>query len=138
MRSIVLASLLLAACPGPAEKEPDHSRIPKKPNNELVVGVFERHPPAGTSAFKFDNDGTFTVAKNKGELDRTPHLMEGKFTVEADKLTFETTRGECEGETKTGSYKVVLSKVGIRFIEKLEDACEWRQRLVGQTLWRVK
>jgi hypothetical protein len=137
MRSIACTILLLVACSG-ADKGPDHSRIPKKPNNELIVGVFERHPPAGTSAFKFETDGTFTVAKTKAELDRTPHLMEGKYTVEADKLSFETVRGECAGDHAKGSYKVVISKVGIRVLEKIEDACEWRGRLVGQTLWRVK
>ena len=23
-------------------------------------------------------------------------------------------------------------------IEKIDDACEWRSRLAGQTLWRIK
>ncbi len=112
--SVVIGFLLLAACPGP---EPT-SRIPKKPNDELIVGEFERHPPAGTTAYRFGLDGTFIAAKAKGELDRTPHLSEGTY--------------------KVGSYKVVISKVGIRFVEKIEDACDWRGRLAGQTLWRIK
>lgn len=130
--------LLLAACSGAGNKEPDHSRIPKKPNNELILGLFEKHPPAGTTAFKFDTDGTFVIAKSKVELERSPLLMEGKYTVEADKLSFETVRGECAGDHAKGSYKVVLSKVGIRVLEKIEDNCEWRGKLVGQTLWRHK
>lgn len=131
-RSILIA-LLLAACPGP---EPV-SRIPKKPNTELVVGDYERRPPAGTAAFRFAADGTYTVAKNKGEMERTPHVSEGTYKVDGETLTFETTRGEC-ADAKTGSYKVNISKIGIRVIDKIDDACEWRARLAGQTLWRIK
>ena len=137
MRFALLVSML-AGCPGAADKAPDHSRIPKKPNTELIHGVFEKHPPAGTTAFKFDTDATVVVAKSKAELERTPYIMEAKYTVEGDKLTFEAVRGECAESAKTGSYKVNLSKVGLRFVEKIEDACEWRGKLVGQTLWRVK
>lgn len=129
----MIAVGLLAACPGP---EPT-SRIPKKPNTELIVGDFERRPPAGTAAFRFGLDGSYTVSKHKGEMERTPHVDEGTYRVEGDKLTFETTRGEC-ADAKVGSYKVTISKIGIRVIEKLEDACEWRARLAGQTLWRIK
>ncbi|MBA2540394.1 MAG: hypothetical protein H0V17_12210 [Deltaproteobacteria bacterium] len=131
MRPILIV-FLLAACGA----EPT-SRIPKKPNTELVVGEYERRPPAGTSAFRFGSDGTYTVAKNKGEMERTPHVSEGTYKVDGDTLTFETQRGEC-AEQKTGSYKVNISKIGIRFIEKIEDACDWRARLAGQTLWRLK
>lgn len=126
--------LLLAACAGGPEPT---SRIPKKPNTELIVGDFERHPPAGTAAFRFAGDGSYLVAKTKAELERTPHVDEGTYKVEGDKLTFETVRGEC-ADAKVGTYKVNISKIGIRVIEKLEDACEWRGRLAGQTLWRIK
>lgn len=132
MRRVILL-VLLAACPGP---EPV-SRIPKKPNTELVVGDFERHPPGGTAAYRFGPDGTYTVAKNKGEMERTPHVSEGTYTVDGDKLTFTAARGEC-ADAKIGSYKVNISKIGIRIIEKLDDACDWRARLAGQTLWRIK
>src|SRR5689334_13026629 len=47
---------------------------PKKPNNELVVGDFERRKPSGEQAFRFDNNGNYFVVKNKGELDHTPHI----------------------------------------------------------------
>jgi len=134
MKGLVVALLIASACAGPAEPT---SRIPKKPNNELVVGDFERHPPAGTSAFRFGADGTYTVSKTKDEMERTPHVSEGVFQVEGDKLTFTAARGEC-ANAKVGTYKVVLSKIGIRVVEKLEDACEWRSRLAGQTLWRIK
>lgn len=134
MRRVLLASVLvLSACPGP---EPV-SRIPKKPNVELIVGDFERRPPAGTSAFRFAADGSYTVSKNKGEIERTPHVSEGTYKVDGEKLTFEAVRGEC-ADAKIGTYKVNVSKVGIRVIEKIEDACEWRGRLAGQTLWRLK
>lgn len=132
MRGLLLISLL-AACPGP---EPV-SRIPKKPIDELIVGDFERRPPAGTSAFRFASDGSYTVGKTKGEIERTPHVSEGTYKVEGETLTFQTSRGECS-DAKVGTYKVNISKIGIRVIEKIEDACEWRGRLAGQTLWRIK
>lgn len=131
--SPILIVVLLAACAGP---DPT-SRIPKKPNDELIVGEFERRPPAGTAAFRFGNDGSYIVAKNKNELERTPHVSEGTYTVQGDKLTFTAVRGEC-ADAKVGSYKVNVSKIGIRVIEKLDDACDWRSRLAGQTLWRIK
>lgn len=129
-----MLALLLSACGGTTEPA---SRIPKKPNNELIVGDFERHPPAGTAAFRFGADGSYTVSKTKGEMERTPHVSEGTYTVAGETLTFSTTRGEC-ADAKVGSYKVNISKIGIRVIEKLDDACEWRGRLAGQTLWRIK
>ena len=132
MRAIAIL-LVLSACPGP---EPA-SRIPKKPNEELVVGDFERRPPAGTAAYRFASDGTYTVSKNKGEMERTPHVSEGTYKVQGETLTFEAVRGEC-ADNKIGSYKVNISKIGIRVIEKIDDACEWRSRLAGQTLWRIK
>lgn len=132
VRTAVLIALVstLSAC----ASEPV-SRIPKKPNNELILGDFERHAP-GTTAYRFGSDGSFSAAKTTAELERTPHLTEGTYTVDADKLTFNALRGECAG--KAGSYKVVLSKIGIRIVEKLDDECEWRQKLVGQTLWRIR
>jgi len=121
---------VLASC----GKEPV-SRIPKKPNNELIIGDFERHAP-GTTAYRFGNDGSYFSAKTKAELERTPHLDEGTYTVDADKLTLTSVRGECQG--KAGTYKVILSKIGIRVTELEQDECEHRTHLVGQTLWRIK
>jgi len=127
---IVLALLLVAAC----GKEPA-SRIPKKPNNELIVGDFERHAPA-TTAYRFGADSTYFAAKTKAELERTPHLTEGTYSVDNEKLTMKAARGECANTS--GTYKVVLSKIGIRVVDKIDDSCEWRSHLVGQTLWRIK
>jgi len=128
---VVIGLCVLAACPAETP-----SRIPKKPNNELIVGEFERHPPDGKTAYRFGDDGSFIAAKSRAELEHTPHLSEGVYQVEGDKLTFTAARGEC-GDAKVGVYKVVISKVGIRFV-KVDDACAWRGRLDGQTLWRVK
>lgn len=125
---------MLVACtekPGPVP--------PKKPNNELIVGEFERRPPAGEQAVRFEADGAFTVAKTKAELERTPHLADGHYTLEADQLTFKADKGQCADSeaTKAGTYTVVISKVGIRFV-KVTDSCSDRSRLDGQTWWRVK
>ena len=123
--------LVLFACSAPQDTPP-----PKRPNNELVVGDYARKPPAGEMAARFSSDGTFFFAKNKDELERTPHLADGTYKVEGDQLTFTSDKGMCADGAKTGSYKVVISKVGIRFT-KVDDACEDRARLDGQTLWRI-
>lgn len=123
--------LLLAACSSTPDPAP-----PKRPNNELVVGDFARKPPDGEMAIRFSADGTYLFAKTKGELGRTPHLAAGTFKVDGDQLTFLAERGMCADGAKSGSYKVVISKIGIRFT-KVEDACADRARLDGQTLWRL-
>jgi hypothetical protein len=134
MRLVVGVLLLACACsskPGPMPV--------KKPNTELIVAGFERRPPAGEQAIRFEGDGTYRIAKTKGELDKSPYLAAGRYTLEGDQLTLTATQGQCsesDGE-KEGKYKVVLSKVGIRW-EKLEDACESRARIDGQTWWRIK
>jgi hypothetical protein len=129
MRLLVLA---LVACASPQDPKP-----PKKPNNELVVGDFTRKPPDGEMAVRFGADGTFFFAKNKGELARTPHLADGTYKVDGDQLTFAADKGMCADGAATGTYKVVISRIGIRFT-KVEDACADRARLDGQTLWRIK
>lgn len=129
-RAVLLA--VLAACPS-ATPDP---QPPKKPNNELVVGDFARKPPDGEMAVRFGGDGSFFFAKTKGDLEKSPHLADGSFQVSGDQLTFTATRGMCEGGGP-GSYKVVISKIGIRFT-KVEDGCADRARLDGQTLWRIK
>jgi uncharacterized protein (TIGR03066 family) len=130
MRRAVL--VLIAACGTPAERPP-----PKAPNNELVVGDFTRKPPDGEMAVRFAGDGTFLFAKNKGELDKQPHLADGTYKVDGDQLTFTATQGMCADGAQAGSYKVVISKIGIRFT-KVNDGCADRARLDGQTLWRLK
>ena len=129
MRVLVL---LLVACSSPQDRPP-----PKRPNNELVVGDFTRKPPDGEMAVRFNGDGTFWFAKTKGELERTPHLADGTYKVDGDQLTFTADKGMCADASKSGTYKVVISKIGIRFA-KLEDACADRARLDGQTLWRLR
>lgn len=127
----ILILSLLAACPAPAP-QPTF----KKPNNELIVGEFARRPPEGENAVRFGADGTYRIAQKKALLDRTPALAEGRYQLDGDKLIFTADRGQCADAdgTKVGTYKVVISKVGIRY-QKLEDGCEQR-KLDGQTWWR--
>lgn len=127
-----LALVLLVACSGPQDPPPL-----KKPNDELVVGDFTRKPPDGEMAARFNADGTFFFAKSKAELDRTPHVADGTYKVDGDQLTFTADKGMCADAAKSGTYKVVISKIGIRFT-KIDDGCADRARLDGQTLWRVK
>ena len=130
MRRAVVC-VLVAACGTPSDRPP-----PQAPNNELVVGDFARKPPDGEMAVRFGRDGSFFFAKTKGDLDKPPHLADGTFQVAGEQLTFTATKGMCEGGG-AGSYKVVISKIGIRFT-KVEDGCADRARLDGQTLWRLK
>ncbi|HEY5938731.1 MAG TPA: hypothetical protein VIU61_28965 [Kofleriaceae bacterium] len=129
MRIPILA--LLAACPGP-QAQPTF----KKPNNELIVGEFARRPPEGENAARFAADGTYRIAQKKALLDQNPPLAEGRYQLDGDKLIFTADKGQCADSdaTKIGTYKVVISKVGIRY-QKLEDSCEQR-KLDGQTWWR--
>lgn len=127
------ALLALAACSSSATEAPP----PKRPNNELIVGDFARKPPDGEMAVRFAADGSFFFAKTKGELARTPHLADGTYKVDGDQLTFTADKGMCADGAKTGTFKVVVSKIGLRFT-KVEDGCADRARLDGQTLWRLK
>jgi len=130
-RALVL--LALAAC-GSSSSGPVP---PKRPNNELIIGEFERHPPDGTTVARFRADGSVTIAHDRDSLDRK-NLATGSFKLEGDQLTLEYTGGEmCGGGGGPGVYKVVISKVGIHFT-KVDDACAQRAKIDGQTWFRVK
>src|SRR5688572_13241743 len=105
-RWMFAALLVSAACSSKPDPVP-----PKKPNNELVVGAFERRPPTGEQAVRFDPSGSFVIAKNKAELERTPHVAEGTYKVDGNKLTFSAVRGQCSenASDKDGTYEVVIS-----------------------------
>lgn len=129
MRSIVLACVLVAC--GKPEPMP-----PKRPNTELIVGEFARRPPAGTTAARFAGDGSVTIAHEASELDSKP-LATGRYTLDGDKLTLVYSSGEmCEASAE-GVYTVVISRVGIRFT-KVDDSCERRAKIDGETWYRVK
>ncbi|MBS1121614.1 MAG: hypothetical protein H6Q90_3842 [Deltaproteobacteria bacterium] len=129
-----MLAVVLAACSAPAERPP-----PKRPNNELIVGDFERHKPDGETTIRFDIDGKFRLARTRAEIERTPYLGEGTYKLDGDQLTFTSEKGACTEAPgdKDGTYKVVLSKIGIRFV-KLTDSCQRRSAMDGQTWWRTK
>ena len=122
--------VLLVACggdnPGPVP--------PKRPNNELILGEFERRQPGVSTAMRFRADGSVTVAHDKSKLDGDT-LATGTFDLDKDHLTLAYTRGMCAG-TK-GTYQVVISKVGIHF-KKLDDGCDQRAKIDGETWWRIR
>lgn len=131
MQRALLVAIVMSACGGGSDR---HALPPKRPNNELILGEFARHPPDGTTAARFRADGSVTVAHNKNELDTKP-LATGTFQLEKDQLTLTYTGGEmCKGNGP-GVYKVVLSKIGIRFT-KVSDDCDQRSKLDGQTWFR--
>ncbi len=134
LRLAGVLGLVLPACSTPAMRPP-----PKRPNNELIVGDFERHKPDGETAIRFDIDGKFRLAKSKTEIERTPYIGEGTYKLDGDQLTFTSEKGSCTESAgdKTGTYKVIVSKIGIRFV-KLDDSCQRRSAMDGQTWWRTK
>jgi hypothetical protein len=124
----------LAAC-----QEPPRAVPPKPPNTELILGEYERHPPDGTTAIRFRADGSVRLAKTKALLDSEPALAVGTWKVEGTKLTLTYEQGACAEAAgdKTGVYNVVVSKIGVHFT-KVEDSCERRAAIDGQTWWRLK
>lgn len=122
---------VLVACSSKPEPMP-----PKKPNNELIVGEFERHPPAGTQAVRFDPDGNWRLAKTRADLDHTPHLADGTYKIDGNKLTLSASSGQC-ADGGEGTYEIVVSKIGIRTV-KVSDGCADRARWDGMTWWRTR
>jgi hypothetical protein len=128
MRWILFAALL-AGCGSKPEPIP-----PKRPNNELIVGVFARRPPVGTTAARFRADGSIVIAHEEKELDSKP-LAEGTYKLDGDKLTLVYSKGEMCAPGVEGSYTVVISKVGIHFA-KVDDPCDRRAKIDGETWYR--
>jgi len=126
-----LPLILLIACGGDkAGPVP-----PKRPNNELLLGEYERKPPDGTTAIRFRADGSVTLAHDKSKLDGET-LATGTFQIDKDQLTLTYDKGMCAGGGP-GVYHVVISKVGIHF-KKDSDPCDQRAKIDGQTWWRVR
>ena len=124
----------LAAC------EPELRAVPlKAPNTELIVGAYERHPPEGTTAIRFRGDGSLRLARTRALLDTEPPLATGAWKIEGNRLTVTYETGLCTDRAgdKAGVYTVVISKVGIHFT-KVEDSCERRAAIGGQTWWRLQ
>jgi hypothetical protein len=128
---VVVFAGVVAGC-GP---DKPHAVPPKPPNNELIIGVFERHPPEGTTAARFRADGSVVIAHDRDKLDG-PTLAEGHWELDKDQLTLSYDKGAC-AQQGAGVYKVVLSKVGVRFT-KVEDSCAERAQIDGQTWFREK
>jgi hypothetical protein len=129
MRALLLVCVLVAC--GKPEPMP-----PKRPNTELIVGEFARKPPTGTTAVRFRGDGSVTLASKADELDGKP-IAAGSFKLDGDQLTLTYTSGEMCQPGVEGVYTVVISKVGIRFT-KVEDPCERRAKMDGETWYRIK
>jgi hypothetical protein len=129
---LILACVVVAAT---ACSEKPAPQPPKRPNTELIVGKYERHPPAGTTAAWFRADGSVTIAHEKAELDTKP-LAVGTWKLEGDQLTLVYNKGEMCPAGAEGTYKIVLSRVGVHF-SKVEDSCDRRAKMDGETWYRV-
>jgi len=129
MRALWVLPLLVTAC---NEKPPPMP--PKAPNNELIVGEFERRHQEAHTAARFSKEGYVTLASKADELDSKP-IASGTYKLDGDKLMLTYTKGEmCESGVE-GTYNVVISKIGIRFT-KVDDACERRAKIDGETWYR--
>jgi hypothetical protein len=133
MRASWIASplflLLVAGC---TEKPPPMP--PKAPNTELIVGKFSRRPPVGTTTAWFRADGSVTLASTLDEIDTKP-ISSGTWKLDGDQLTLTYDKGDMCDAGVSGTYKVVISKIGIRFT-KVDDACERRAKIDGETWYR--
>jgi hypothetical protein len=131
VRVLIPITLLLAGCPEP-QRQP-----PKRPNTELIAGGYERHKPDGDTAIRFEPGGSYRIAKNRMQFDVEPPVGTGTYKLDGDQLTLIAAKGQCaeSAGTKEGVYKIVLSKIGIRFT-KVKDTCERRAAYDGQTWWR--
>jgi len=139
MRNLWLAASLASAASLAACGPDVHAVPPKRPNTELIVGEYERHPPDGETAIRFRGDGSVRLAKTRALLDTEPPIATGSWKLDGAKLTITHDKGTCtepSGE-ETGVYSVVISKVGIHFT-KVEDSCARRAAIDGQTWWRIK
>lgn len=128
MRSLLL--IVLVGCSS------SHQGATKRPNEELIVGQYERHPPAGTTVIDFKPDGSLEEAHDRGSLG-SKDLATGTFDLQGSDMTLTYTGGDmCKG-SGPGHYKVVISKVGIRFT-MVDDPCAQRAKMDGETWFRVK
>jgi len=137
MRFSIAPCALCLAC---AACGPSHPRAPVKPPNDiLLLGDYTRRGADGETAIRFERDGTYRVVKNKSMLDKDPPLGNGSWKISGDQLTLSAQKGMCteSNEERDATYKVVVSKVGIRW-EKVNDGCERRSTMDGQTWWRVR
>ena len=140
MRLVVLIATLSLGCGGGGGGSGStHAVPPKRPNNELINGEYERHPPDGHAALRLRADGSFRIAKSKEDLDKEPAIVEGHYTLEKDLLSLTAEKGACASDemNKTSIYKVVLSKVGIRFTKDTET-CTERASMDNTTWFRSK
>jgi hypothetical protein len=140
MRSAVVAvgfGCLVAILP--ACSTPPPSAPAKRPNTELILGEYERHPPDGETAIRFRADGSVRLAKSRSMLDADPPLALGRWKLDGARLTLTYDKGICNErpDDRAGIYTVVISKIGIHFT-KVEDSCERRSAIDGQTWWRLK
>lgn len=127
----IIGLSLLVACSSKPDPVP-----PKPPNDELIVGKFSRRPPAGTTTAWFRADGSVTLASKAEEIETKP-IASGTFKLEGDQLRLTYDKGEMCPAGVEGTYTVVISKVGIRFT-KVDDACERRSKIDGETWYRIK
>jgi hypothetical protein len=129
----------LAALPPLAACSEPQAVPPKRPNTELIVGEYERHPPDGETAVRFRADGSVRIARNRAQLDAEPPLARGTWKLEGNRLTLNYDHGNCTERPgdQVGVYTVVISTIGIRFT-RIEDSCERRSAIHGQTWWRIR
>jgi hypothetical protein len=136
--SCIWVWLVLLGSPAACMSGPD-AVPPKRPNTELIVGEYERHPPEGETAIRFRADGSVRLARNRASLDAEPALATGTWKLEGARLTLSYDHGICTDQPgeHAGVYNVVISKIGIRFT-KVEDSCARRSAIDGQTWWRTR
>ena len=137
MRWLALAALVAsaAACSSSSSSSGGGPAAPKRPNEELIVGDYERHPPDGTTVIRFKSDGSVELAHDRSTIG-SKDLAAGTFELQGDALTLTYATGDMCKDAGPGHYKIVISKVGIRFT-KVDDPCDQRAKMDGQTWFRA-
>ncbi len=132
MRASWLVPMLIPILGACSEKPPPMP--PKAPNDELIVGEFERRHQEAKTAARFTKEGYVTIASTANDLDTKP-IASGTYKLDGEQLVLTYNKGDmCESGVE-GTYKVVVSKIGIRFT-KVDDACDRRAKIDGETWYR--
>ena len=127
-----LACVVLAACGGkPAPQPPKRAEHRADRRHATSATRPTARPPRGSAP-----TARSTIAHEKSELDSKP-LAKGSWKLDGDQLTLTYDSRRDVPRRRAGHVQGRASKVGIHFT-KVEDSCDRRAKMDGQTWFRVR